>query len=491
MRRILCCALALFLASACDSAIDISVLVSQDGSGEIDLVASVTDIDVSNRGLADFENNFSDSIADLTEAGWEVLEIATTETSQQVTVRASFANPSQFSVRMGQLSASDGLLQDFELARSQSFGRVDLEISGVVDTSRGLDVFSDVALEETLGQSLESIAGQFEVEASDIDVTLSIDLPGDVVVEADGSDGQSLLEPSELTDETVSFDLDLASPQTSVVGVSSEQISLVAQVLRGVAVLTGIAALLVLIGAIVRFYRKSRASKRKPKRKVAKATEPKVEVSGYELVPEDPEELTPEYDYMVFDGMGVIYTDPDNISNLLVPFVRENGSGLLDDEIKAKAIELTQGRITTEQFWSSVGVDGDVAELNERYLATLSLTPGVVNHILNLRSAGIKIGLLTNDSIEWSTDLKRRHSLSELVDVWVISGEVGLRKPSIGTFEALRRRCGVEPSRILLIDDELDVCDLAKDYGFATAWYTEDSIPPDSPHSVVRPFASE
>ena len=490
LRRILLSGLVLLLLSECDAVIDISVTVSEDGSGTIDLVAVATDTDQTNIQLADFERNFSDSIADLTEAGWEVLEIASSETSQQVTVRADFSNPEQFSARMRQLSSDDGLFQDFELVRSQSFGRVEFRLNGVVDSSLGLGVFSDPALEDSLGQSLESLAGQVDVASQDVEIFLSVDLPGQEAVDLiDGPLGGSL-GPIDSDDDSTRFSvpLDVAEPQ--FVGVSSEQVSLVAQVLRGVAVLTGIAAILVFIGAIVKLYRKSK-SKRKPRRRVSKVAEPELEVSGYELVSDDPEELLPTYDFMVFDGMGVIYVEPDNISNLLIPFVRESGSGLLDDEIRSKAVQLTQGRITTEQFWSGVGVDGDAAELNDRYLSSLSLSPGIVTHMLALRSAGIKIGCLTNDSIEWANDLKRRHSLSELVDVWVVSGEVGLRKPSIGTFEALRRRCGVDSSRILLVDDELDVCDLAKDYGFGTAWYTSDSIPSDSPHSVLRPFTSD
>lgn len=491
LRRILFSGLFLLLLTGCNAVVDISVTVSEDGSGTIDLVALATDVDQARIQLSDFEQNFADSIADLTEAGWEVLEIATEETSQQVTVRADFANTEQFSERMQQISASDGIFQDFELIRSQSFGRVEFELNGTVDSSAGLEVFSDPALEESLGQSLESLAGQVDVSNDDIEIFLNIDLPGDEMTSIVDGPSESSLLPSEFGDDSTRFSVSVGSPGPQFLAVSSEQVSLVAQVLRGVAVLTGIAAILVLIGAIVRFYRKSKSVRRKPKRRAPKETEPELEVSGYELVSDDPQELLPEYDYMVFDGMGVIYLEPDNVSNLLIPFVRENGSGLLDDEIRSKAIELTQGRINTEQFWSGVGVDGDTTELNERYLASLSLSPGIVGHILNLRSAGIKIGCLTNDSIEWANDLKRRHSLSELVDVWVVSGEVGLRKPSIGTFEALRRRCGVESNRILLVDDELDVCDLARDYGFATAWYTDEAIPSDSPHSVLRPFRAE
>jgi putative hydrolase of the HAD superfamily len=190
--------------------------------------------------------------------------------------------------------------------------------------------------------------------------------------------------------------------------------------------------------------------------------------------------------------MGVLYREGNDIGNVLIPFARERGSEASDEEIAGKARALSLGRTTTSEFWSAIGVDGDPGELDSAYLARHQLSPGVVKYLRSLRDQEVRVACVTNDASEWASKLKVGHSLAGLIDPWVISGSVGVRKPDKPIFEVLRRVTGEVPSSILVIDDNLDILDAARDLGFATAWFSaEGSRGEARNHTIVRRFDTD
>jgi HAD superfamily hydrolase (TIGR01509 family) len=67
----------------------------------------------------------------------------------------------------------------------------------------------------------------------------------------------------------------------------------------------------------------------------------------------------------------------------------------------------------------------------------------------DLRSAGVRVGLLSNS---WGNTYPRER-IDALLDPVVISGEVGLRKPHAAIFELAVARLGLPAGRVLFIDD--------------------------------------
>ena len=99
---------------------------------------------------------------------------------------------------------------------------------------------------------------------------------------------------------------------------------------------------------------------------------------------------------------------------------------------------------------------------------------------------------MTNDGTGWATALRRRHSLEGLIDPWIVSGAVGIRKPDGPIFEVLRRMTGESPGSILVIDDELDILDEAREMGYRTAWFAPDGADDERRgHSILRGFGSD
>jgi epoxide hydrolase-like predicted phosphatase len=66
------------------------------------------------------------------------------------------------------------------------------------------------------------------------------------------------------------------------------------------------------------------------------------------------------------------------------------------------------------------------------------------------RAAGLRTGLLSNS---WSVADYDRRLLAELFDAWVISAEVGLRKPDPAIYALAAERMELPPEAIAFVDD--------------------------------------
>jgi HAD superfamily hydrolase (TIGR01549 family) len=64
-----------------------------------------------------------------------------------------------------------------------------------------------------------------------------------------------------------------------------------------------------------------------------------------------------------------------------------------------------------------------------------------------LRSAGWRIGIVTNGMTDNQLGKIRRTGLDRLVDAWCISDEVGIRKPDPRIFDLAARKCGATPGQ--------------------------------------------
>ncbi len=494
--------LALPLLAACKADVAVDIGIEDDGSGVV-LVSLVLDREAA-AGLIDLGDNGL-RLDDLVQTGWE-LEPPTAAPDGSVTTRASkaFGTPEQFRDIIDELSGSSGLLVDFELERTRSFARVDHRMSGTLQPN-GLDVFSDPELDAALQQTLGQLAANYGGSAADVNVEVSVTLPGDDdasissgTVDLDGSSGGSTRRWSANLADSSSIEIATAS--------STQQVS--ALVWRGVAVVAAVLAMLVLFGHLLRLLRPERrrpgrsgggGNSPRPRSPVAKAPNDAAAAARAEAGATAPVGAMaaintgvsdPSPRLVALDGMGVLYREGDDIAQLLVPFVRARGSDVPLDEIVSRARLLSLGRITPAEFWYGVGVSGDANELDDAYLSLFQLTPGVVGFLRSLKSQGVRVACVTNDCALWANKLRVRHSLDGLIDPWVISGAVGVRKPDPPIYEVLRRVARLAPAEILVVDDNLENLDAARELGFATAWFAVDATTETSRgHAVLRSFA--
>ncbi|GEM46456.1 HAD family hydrolase [Deinococcus cellulosilyticus] len=99
------------------------------------------------------------------------------------------------------------------------------------------------------------------------------------------------------------------------------------------------------------------------------------------------------------------------------------------------------------------------------------LYPGTYTTLLELRSMGLKLGLITNGT-HFSQRAKIAFSrLAEYIDVILISEKEQLRKPDPEIFQRALKRLGVEARQCAFVgDDPLEDITGAAQVGMKTAW---------------------
>ncbi len=483
------------VATSCRADLQVDVDVEPDGSGMV-VAKAVLDQEAADRLLDLDRDSAGIPLSDLAQAGWQI-EPPTEGEAGNVTVIASkaFGTPPQFAEVMGELGGQTGLFQDFTLTREQSFGRLDYEVNGVIDTTDGFGEFTDSELEAALGRSLQDIAEYYGANGQDLSVQLSVTVPGEI--QEDESNAAFDQSESSVTSQ---WGVTMARRERVDVALASARRSITAQVLRGVAVVAAVLAGLLLFARLLRFIsgrRRKPAPKKRPVDAQGRRAAPAGRGTGSGRAGSTGRTQPGgtggngqrQFRVVALDGMGVLYREGDDINKLLVPFARERGSTVSAEDIAARARQVSLGRMTSAAFWPSIGVEGVVNELDAAYLGRHQLMPGVVKYLRRLRSHGIRAACITNDGAQWATKLRRNHSLEGLIDPWVVSGSVGVRKPDRPIFEVLRRVTGEPAERILVIDDSLDTLDEARQYGFGTAWFNPDGEREEARgHELLRTF---
>jgi putative hydrolase of the HAD superfamily len=113
-------------------------------------------------------------------------------------------------------------------------------------------------------------------------------------------------------------------------------------------------------------------------------------------------------------------------------------------------IQASCGKISARDLWQAVGID---PKLEDEYLQRFELTPGLPDFLKKAKSRGVEIWCLSNDLAEWSQKLRTRFGLEKYFRGFIISGDVGLRKPDPMIFRLLLERSGVPARQLLFVDD--------------------------------------
>jgi HAD superfamily hydrolase (TIGR01509 family) len=185
---------------------------------------------------------------------------------------------------------------------------------------------------------------------------------------------------------------------------------------------------------------------------------------------------------IVLDAMGVIYSVGDDVSGLLCPFIAEMGGSLDTERITVLYRAASLGQISAEAFWKAVAVDPC---LEDEYLARHRLTNGILNLLKTLQIGGYPLWCLSNDVSEWSLKLRGRFGLAQFMRGFVISGDVGVRKPDRAIFEHLLKQSGGASDEIIFVDDNAANPDTAAAMGIQTILFTGEPRR-DATHPMVH-----
>jgi HAD superfamily hydrolase (TIGR01509 family) len=178
---------------------------------------------------------------------------------------------------------------------------------------------------------------------------------------------------------------------------------------------------------------------------------------------------------IALDAMGVIFEAGDDVEKLLIPFARRRGCFLGDGEISAAYTRCSLGEYNSAALWALLGLSGDAEQLDRAYIAQHRLTTGLDIFLDTARAKGITVGCLTNDVTEWSRLLRRTHCLDKSMSPWIVSGELGVRKPEPQIYLRFVEAACCRPDECLFVDDRPANLSTALELGFRVVQFKSDA----------------
>ena len=189
---------------------------------------------------------------------------------------------------------------------------------------------------------------------------------------------------------------------------------------------------------------------------------------------------------LILDAMGVIYSEGDDGHNLLLPFIQEKVGNINYSELVKLYSAVSLGRISAPDFWKSLRID---PALEDEYLQRHRLSEGLMEFLDAVSLQGMKLWCLSNDVSDWSRKLRIRFGLDRYFRGFIISGDVGIRKPDLAIYRHLIEKGGINPSDAVFVDDRPRNLAPAQELGFTTILFNP--TPEDSyghSYKIVRTF---
>jgi putative hydrolase of the HAD superfamily len=146
-----------------------------------------------------------------------------------------------------------------------------------------------------------------------------------------------------------------------------------------------------------------------------------------------------------------------------------------DPEARGLLADLEVGRLTEAEYERRLGAVLGVAPegLVDRLFALMEPDEAMVAGVRAARRAGVRTGMLSNS---WGDDRYDREQLAELFDAWVISGEVGMRKPDPAIYALAAARLELAPEACVFVDDLPGNLKPAAAIGMATVLHGGDAV---------------
>ena len=172
--------------------------------------------------------------------------------------------------------------------------------------------------------------------------------------------------------------------------------------------------------------------------------------------------------WVIFDAMGVIFEVADDVSDLLVPYLRSKNNTLPNRIIFEEYIRASLGQITPKEFWKRLGYSEEYPEIEIEFLDNwYSFDTEFIEAAKELKSK-YKLAMLSNDLNNWSKFLRTKYNINGFFDVVVISGEDGYRKPNKEIYEILLSETNCSGEECVFIDDQFRNLRAASKMGIKT-----------------------
>ena len=448
--------------AACQVEVEVGVGFNEDGSGVVTVNAALDQEAVAR--APDITSLLLTTDIEDPASGWSYNDPRIDDQGRtSFSASKPFGSPEQLESVLAEIFVSDDVFRDFTFERTTAFAQTDYRVTGVVDLSDGLDLFTDPELTERLGgERFGEPIPNLEDALEGVTVVLVLDLPV-------GAEQQEVLE---LGQGAVS--IEMTAQEESGTAATLRWVAWAAFALVGLSVLIAVAGYLL----------ERRARDRSTDPTVSQ--EPLTRAAGPAAAQPPPRRLR----LVVLNPLGVLFKPAEEPAKLLGAFADQRGFEVDEENVQQLHHQAVLGRITPAELWAGLGLDDDPAELTEQFLAQYTIRSGARDFVAEMARRELPVACITNDISSWSAALRERLQLTG-VDTWIVSSDVGVCMPAPGTYEALRRTTSVPYENSLLVDVRSDHLDAAQALGMSTALLAESRAQEgETPgHAVVTSFS--
>jgi putative hydrolase of the HAD superfamily len=146
-----------------------------------------------------------------------------------------------------------------------------------------------------------------------------------------------------------------------------------------------------------------------------------------------------------------------------------------DPEARSLLAQIETGALAVAEFEPRLAVllEVESERLIGRLFGAMEPEEAMLDGVRAVRRTGVRTGLLSNS---WGDALAYDDALlDELFDAWVISSQVGLRKPDPAIYELAAERLGLPPGACVFVDDLPGNLRPARALGMATVLHRGDA----------------
>jgi len=137
-------------------------------------------------------------------------------------------------------------------------------------------------------------------------------------------------------------------------------------------------------------------------------------------------------------------------------------------------ITLAENRRLNRDALAAAGIDLPAPPPGGAPMIEFTASEPMAALVHELRASGFRLGVLTNNVLEFRDNWRAMMAFDELFDDIVDSHEVGLRKPNPAIYQLALARLGAEAGRTAFLDDVATNVSAAESVGIRGVWVDED-----------------
>lgn len=164
---------------------------------------------------------------------------------------------------------------------------------------------------------------------------------------------------------------------------------------------------------------------------------------------------------------------------------KANGDNPLFEMERGEITEVAFLETLTDSLEPLLGHRPEMHRFKEIYFEALDSNPPMIELMQELKAAGYRMAMLTNNVREWEPLWRPMLPVDEIFETVVDSGFVGCRKPEAKIYAITLDRIGLPAESCLFVDDVLVNCEGAEKAGMTAVHFQDNEQAIAEIHSVL------